>query len=99
MSEFIILKSTDIIDIPASVATCPYCGGKLHAWLESWTEDENSEDLCTISDEGCHLDCQKIDEVEIDEYIDTHTYMPYVYWLPVENVVSKWIAKHYRWRL
>lgn len=74
------------IDIPPVVAVCPYCQGKLSAHVNAWEEPDTGEiwDVTEIE-----LECENED---VDDPED-HTYMPYVYWLPVECVVRRWMNR------
>jgi hypothetical protein len=74
------------IDIPPDVALCPYCGGKLIAYVNGWEEPDEGDiwDVIEID-----LQCEHED---IDNPND-HTYMPYVYWLPVEKRIIAWLNR------
>ena len=96
-------KYGDIIRIPREVAVCPYCGGELIARPEAWSE--NDDGIWEAQESG--LDCVTEPELdpanestveEWDDWIARHTYMPYVYWLPVDMKVTKWINANYRWK-
>lgn len=97
MSNFITLPHNQLIGIPESVAVCPYCGGHLYVKLESWTQEE---DGTWTADEDCtHAECDTEPEEHTEEWrawVERHSKMPYVYQLPVDVKVLKWINEHYR---
>jgi len=75
-------------EIPRRVALCPHCrgDGKLMLEVDEWLEDG------TPTETGCHVSCVN----ETDSPNDRHYYMPYVYWLPLTNIVYRWAVKHVR---
>lgn len=74
--------------IPKHVALCPHCrgDGKLMLEVDEWEEDG------TPTEEGIHVSCVN----ETDDTNDIHYHMPYVYWLPLEDIVYRWAVKHIR---
>lgn len=94
-----ILKAYEMIDIPHEIAVCPYCGDKLTAQCSEWSQCEDM----SWKAENIELECLSEPDIEDSEkwhvWIDSHTMMPYVYWLPVEEKVLAWINAHYRWEL
>ena len=95
MSELQLLPTDAVIDVPADVAVCPYCQAPLSitftAWEQqedgSWAADELSCDCTTEPD---------IDTAEWPAWMKQHTYMPYVYMLPVHIKVRAWVYTRYR---
>lgn len=79
------LLPTDVeLDIPESVAVCPYCQNKLVATFSAWTLNEIGK--------------WKADEIDLDCENGTnedHYVMPYVYQLPVDEKVLAWANKKY----
>ena len=73
------------LPVPADVAICPYCSGKLTATFTGWAEDGDA-----LKADETHLTCEN--ETEDG---DDHTAMPYVYWLPVEMRVQNWVNRNY----
>lgn len=71
-------------DIPATVAVCPHCGGKLMLEVDEWLEDGEPTEA------GCHVSC--VDEPEDED----HFPMPYVTLLPIEAKVYAWARQHIR---
>lgn len=74
------------VAIPSSVAVCPYCQGRLSAQPTAWEEKDGGTGY-NVSE--IDLDCEN--ETEEEEGPVDHTYMPYVYWLPVHTKVLKWL--------
>ena len=75
-------------DIPRRVALCPHCRGDgiLHLEVDEWEEDG------TPTEAGVHVSCVN----ETDDTDDIHYHMPYVYWLPLEDIVYRWARVHVR---
>lgn len=97
-----VISKDATIDIPPSVAVCPYCGGKLVAQCEHWSQTDDGSWLAV----HLELDCESEPELDdnddaslerFDEWLAEHTYMPYVHMLPVETKVTAWVNKNYRW--
>ncbi len=103
MNEYKIIPHDSIIQIPETVAVCPYCGGKLTVKLDEWTQND---DGTWIADDTPHTECQKepdmtgADNVGVSddwgEWDDNHSIMPYVYLLPVQLKVGRWINENFR---
>jgi hypothetical protein len=96
-TDYKIINSDAILDIPTDVAVCPYCGLKLTAQFTGWFEDTTGY----IADE-VSLDCESepdFDDDNYDDWLDGHSEMPYVYWLPACKKVESWVKKNYRFDL
>lgn len=97
-----ILAWDQKIDVPPEVAVCPYCGDKL--WVEceglglcadgTWQADGIR--LECYSEPALEEGCDKATEAAWQDWLDAHTYMPYVYWLPVDKKVLSWMATKFR---
>lgn len=95
------------IDIPPEVAVCPYCTEPtpLYAECESWDQCDDG----TWQASGIRLECTSepaledgCDEATEDawqDWLDAHTFMPYVYWLPVDRKVMAWINQRFRFNV
>ena len=97
----ITIPAESILSIPPHVAKCPYCDGALSARFSAWTECKDGRWKC----DGVELECERQPELDEDapnglqawrEFNETHTVMPYVYWLPVCDVVERWVNRFYR---
>lgn len=98
-----------LIYIPREIAVCPYCDGfqrlvaRMSAWefggrshgIEIWKCSE-IELECTSEPELLEDDQRMAVRDEWEEWMNAHSYMPYVYMLPIEIRVSKWINACYR---
>lgn len=71
------------LDIPRSVAVCPYCQGDLSFEVEEW-------DAATgvPTETGVMVSCTNERDPQIN-----HFDMPYVYWLPMTMQVYDWIVQ------
>lgn len=83
MSDLIPYDKKEI-EVPPDIALCPYCEGKLTAQADGW-ESAGAGQWWNVT--SIDLQCEHED---IDDPND-HAYMPYVYWLPVEHIVLKWL--------
>ena len=101
MSDYKIVPHDEIIAIPPEVATCPYCGAKLWVQLDTWTQ-QNDGMWGAMEDETPHVECGNEPDVlskEWDDWYFSHSKMPYVYQLPVELKVAKWLNATYRFNM
>lgn len=70
------------VSVPRTVQICLYCRGSLACDIEEWNVDTR-----VPTQNGVHLSCAQED---INDPND-HTDMPYVYWLPAQVVVYRWL--------
>lgn len=94
----IILDPDKPLAIPPEVAVCPYCDTKLTAQFDGWVQEDDG----TWIADSMMLECETEPDVYDDAYDDwlvTHTDMPYVYMLPVEERIKEWVNEHYRFDL
>ena len=92
-----LLETTDDIEVPDRVATCPYCGGKLSIRAHTWTQNDDGAWIAT----GIDVDCDTEPDIDGDEWDDwntRHSYMPYVNWLPLHERLMKWMRKRFRFK-
>lgn len=74
---------------------CPYCGSGLFAWSEGWTK---RDDHTWEADGTLMVDCDSapdLDSPAFDEWVSTHSYMPYVYMLPIAIRITAWVNKRF----
>lgn len=93
-----LIGPNSVIEIPASVALCPYCNGILQASFLAWEEDDDGDVKVIEMD----LDCKTEPPLESGDWEDWtrwHSQMPYVYMLPVHDRVLKWINKRFRFEM
>lgn len=68
--------------IPSDVAVCPYCGGQLYFDVDEWDAQTG-----VPTETGVHVSCVN------DEDKNTNHYdMPYVYWMPLEQRIHRWLV-------
>jgi len=96
--DFEILKSDAALTIPAEVAICPICKGKLTAEFEDWIEAENRLDQITSTRLTCETE-PDLDDEWFDVWFSIHYAMPYADWVPVCIKVTQWINSKYRFDL
>lgn len=93
----ITVPGDTIFQVPPDFARCPYCEGRLYAGFRGWVLEEDG----TWAGEEVELDCENEPDMETNEaawdyWLETHSEMPYVYWLPVCEKVKRWINSQYR---
>jgi len=75
---------------------CPYCNGDLTYRVNGW---ERQEDGTWKADSFDTVECSSepnMDSKEWEDWMNQHSDMPYVYQLPVDERVKKWINERYR---
>lgn len=85
-------------DIPKQFRRCPYCDGHISIHFEAWTKNNDG----TWSAERAKADCEtepSMKDRRSDNWLKRHTYMPYVYWLPLEQALTDWANNHYRFNV
>lgn len=84
-----------VIEIPRDVATCPKCDATLYAHFEEWEKDDSSLYWdCMFAKLECETE-PDISSRKWDEWFRWHYDMPYVYWMPLEIRLTKWINERY----
>ena len=74
------------IQIPRCIAVCPYCDDTLLIEsIDSITETSGGMAKADLSEPDV------ADEDEFDDWIQYHSDMPYVYMLPIEKRILKWL--------
>jgi len=84
-----------ILEIPEHVAVCPKCDGKLFAHFEAWEATGNSSRWRC---QEAKLECESepdIDDPDFMDWLNWHYDMPYVYWLPLETRLTRWVNRRY----
>lgn len=79
---------SNVLDIPADVALCPYCASPLYLEVDEWETETG-----TPTEAGAHIHCTNDNT---DEEATRHSYMPYVYWLPADRHVYRHFARFCR---
>jgi len=92
------ISADQIISIRSDIAVCPYCNAPVYVTaIEGMVEDEHGWKADYI-DLQCGSE-PEMDDPEWDGWLDQHTYMPYVYQLPVELKIIEWLNRHYRFAI
>jgi hypothetical protein len=98
VSDVQLITCDTLLDVPADIAVCPYCGAALYVQFEAWSQEEDG----SWSAENVHADCALEPDIRSDKWdawSTAHSVMPYVYQLPVDQEVEKWVNEHYRFIL
>lgn len=79
---------------------CPICGEDIYIEeVDSWIENGDG----TWSAEAVKIDCTTFpgfdDHDAFNAYMSGHYRMPYVDWLPVEQMVTEWVNQNYTWEI
>lgn len=84
--------------VPRDVAVCPYCKSTLViTGIDEWSTDPDGGKV--VEEFGDGLECS--DKPEnfgrvYDVWLNRHSDMPYVNWLPVGNKVTAWAQENVR---
>lgn len=84
------------IPIPREVGICPYCESDLIAQPTAWEQLDDGTWCANESGIECTNQPDPDDEDAWDEWVQEHTDMPYVYWLPVDTKVLAWMRRQFR---
>ena len=100
-----------MIYVPREIAVCPYCNEHLNestplvARLMGWEQSGKRRGVRMWKVSEIELECSsepeldedgEEDEEAFESWVEFHSEMPYVYWLPVELRVRAWINACYR---
>lgn len=94
---FTLVKPDHVFKINPDVVKCPYCEGSLRVSVSAWTLEEDGWVAETVD-----VECQSEPELgsdEWDDWLEEHSEMPYVYWLPVVSKIERLINLKYRFDL
>lgn len=64
---------------------CPYCGGDVEARETGWTHEDDGTETVDSIDADCQTMPRDTDSEEWEEWMEIHSDMPYVHWMPFEN--------------
>ena len=95
MTAYELLPTNTMLDVPVDVAVCPYCGAALYIQFEQWGQQEDGSWVA----ENVHGSCVTEPDILSDEWqqwFNCHCIMPYVYQLPVDQRIEKWVSEHSR---
>jgi hypothetical protein len=96
-SMTILVPADCLFEIPLHIAKCPYCESKLYAQAHAWVEEDDGWVA-----EQLEVGCESEPDIESDEWdlwMHNHSYMPYVYQLPVNTAIENYINKNFRFKL
>ena len=85
-------------DLPQQYRRCSYCGGKLAIHFEAWTKQDDGTWVAEWAKADCLTEPSERSR-KFEDWINQHCYMPYVYWLPLEQALTRWVNKHYRFNI
>lgn len=80
-------------------AACPYCGGNLTYTANGWEQDDDGLWMADTFDCECSNEPDMENEYEWNEWFNTHSDMPMVYQMPVDEKVKQIINSKYRFEL
>lgn len=93
-----LLDPDKTLEIPPEIAVCPYCGTKLTANFTGWTQNDDGSWSADSMDLVCETG-PDIDSEDWDFWFESHSDLPYVYLLPVEERIKAWLNERYRFDL
>lgn len=101
--RYFIADSADMtLIVPPSVAVCASCKKKLTISPDSWYLDEDGTMICDSFSRWCEEEPDMEDEEAYAAFKDSHAaenYMPYIYWLPVDNKIERWLKATFRFEV
>ena len=77
---------------------CPYCKSDLVYRVTGWTQNPDN----TWSADMIESECQSFpgyESEDFEDWLSNHSIMPYVYQLPVDQQVKKYINERYRFKV
>jgi hypothetical protein len=77
---------------------CPYCAGRIAIHFEAWVKQDDGTWTADMAKADCLREPSERSR-KYDDWIKQHTYMPYVYWLPLEIALTRWVNGRYRFRV
>jgi hypothetical protein len=91
-----LVKADHTFKVPTP---CPYCGGQLYAWTETWEQRDDGTWMA-----GCTMmtECESapdIDGPDWDDWFAQHSEMPYTYMLPIESAFTNWVNARFNFDL
>lgn len=86
-------------NVPPEVAVCPYCGLRLVATCEHWSQQADGSWIAGGLEVDCVGEPENLHSDDYNDWLSRHTYMPYIYWLPVNEKVTRWVNRHFRFRM
>ena len=92
----ITIDSETCLDVPPEVATCPYCGAALTVKVTGSVQEDDGSWLPDEVDVTCASEPADVMGKEWREFLDSHSYMPYVNWHPMTEDVKEWAQANYR---
>lgn len=85
------------IRVPAKLAVCPICGGRLDITdCTAWEEAESG----LMKPTEITTECEHEPDIESDEWLEWNAFhyaTPYIDWLPVDTRVLSWFQTKSRW--
>ena len=98
--SFKILDPDKTIEIPVDVAVCPYCHTKITISPDGWLKEDDGSWTCDSFNSWCETEPDMEADSDVWEaYLQTHSDMPYVYQLPIDEKITEWLKLHYRFNL
>jgi hypothetical protein len=92
--ERILIGAESILQVPRTVAVCPYCDGQLTVYFDGFDQQDDG----TWAAASLNVECETEPAVESknwDDWFASHSDMPYVYQLPVDEEIKAWINKNF----
>ena len=77
---------------------CPYCGEDLYYTAEGWEQEDDGTWTANSLSPECVSE-PPIDSDDWEDWFSSHSDMPYVYQMPVDNQVQEYINRHYRFQM
>jgi hypothetical protein len=90
------------IKVPKSIATCPSCKAGLSINPDGWEIASDGTMICDSFTSNCENEPADYEEQACRAFENCHAAeykMPYIYWLPTQDRLEKWLIDTFRFEL
>ena len=91
--EFV--PQAQIFQVPSEIAVCPYCQALLIASVSEWSEESDETKKANQIDVDCDSE-PDIESPEWNDWLSSHSKLPYIYWMPIVTMIEDWINQNFR---
>lgn len=78
---------------------CPYCQADLHYVCTGWIQDDDGLWMADNIESICQHEPDDMESDEWNDWMNSHSEMPYVHQMPVDEKIKQHINKKYRFEL
>jgi hypothetical protein len=78
---------------------CAYCNGPIAVHFESWTRNDDGTWSTDFAKAECLREPSDKRPNLWDAWWASHSRMRYVYWMPLEQAITQWVNKRFRFAI